>query len=218
MSTPSRSALVGRAATEVSGSGPRAFDADQRLTVPAVSAGREPAVRALVGARAHGGGGADTTELRFADLGLDPAARLSGLRVLVAPPAGRLPQRVRAGAHRPAVSRCRCSASAHALAHPQVVATNRHVSCGGPDLASAWPGSGDTLSGTERGRGERRVRPLSHRTGGVPVLTCRGDGRRVARHYDAGVAPGDSAEGANERLGVMDHRVWRLTAAVGLAC
>ncbi|OYW00070.1 MAG: hypothetical protein B7X11_04825, partial [Acidobacteria bacterium 37-65-4] len=67
---PSRSALVGRAATEVSGSGPRAFDADQRLTVPLYLLDvSRPFERWSVLART---GGADTDRIRFADLGLDP--------------------------------------------------------------------------------------------------------------------------------------------------
>ncbi len=96
---PSRSRLVGRAATEVSGSGPRAFDADKRLDVAPVPAGREPALRAVVGAGAHRRCRCGHPALRRPRP--RPRARLPRLRVLVAHPDGHLPQRLRPRPHRP---------------------------------------------------------------------------------------------------------------------
>lgn len=139
---PSRSALIGQAATSVSGSGPRPFDADQRLSVPLYLLDvNRPFERWSVLART---GGADT--VRFADLGL------AGDRDYVV---FEFWSRRFLGAHRGAfvpgpidpARKVQVFCIRERVAHPQVVATNRHVSCGGPDLERVtW--RGDTLSGT----------------------------------------------------------------------
>ncbi len=139
---PSRSALIGRAATAVSGSGPRAFDADRRLSVPLYLLDvNRPFERWSVLART---GGADT--VRFADLGL---ARDRDYLVF------EFWSRRFLGAFRGAfvpgpidtARKIQVFCIRQRVAHPQVVATNRHVSCGGPDLERVtW--RGDTLSGT----------------------------------------------------------------------
>jgi hypothetical protein len=140
---PSRSALIGRAATEVSGSGPRPFDADQRLTVPLYLLDvNRPFERWTVLART---GGADTAPIRFADLGLDP-----GRDYLVFEFWSRRMLGAFHGAFTPGPIDPRFAVQVFCIrervGHPQVVATNRHVSCGGPDLQRvAW--SGDSLSG-----------------------------------------------------------------------
>ncbi len=143
---PSRSALMGRAATEVSGSGPRAFDADKRLTVPLYLLDvSRPFERWSVLARTVGGG-ADTAEVRFADLGLDPAAsylvfEFWSQRLLGAFRGGFVPGSI------DSTFKVQVFCIRARVAHPQVVATNRHVSCGGPDLRRvAW--RADTLSGS----------------------------------------------------------------------
>ncbi|MDE3215618.1 MAG: alpha-galactosidase [Gemmatimonadota bacterium] len=139
---PSRSALIAQAATSVSGSGPRPFDADQRLSVPLYLLDVDrPFERWSVLART---GGADT--VRFADLGLAPARdylvfefwahRFLGVRRDAFEPGPIDPAR-----------KVQVFCIRERVAHPQVVATNRHVTCGGPDLERvAW--HGDTLSGT----------------------------------------------------------------------
>lgn len=143
---PSRSERIGRAATEVSGSGPRSFDADKRLTVPLylldVNRSFE---RWSVLART---GGADADSLRFAELGLDGDAdylvfEFWSHALLGTFHAGFVPgpidpdRKVQVFCIRQSVS------------HPQVVATNRHVTCGGPDLEDvSW--RDDALSGRSR--------------------------------------------------------------------
>lgn len=141
---PSRSALVGQAATSVSGSGPRAFDADQRLSVPLYLLDIDrPFERWSVLART---GGADT--VRFSDLGLASdrdylVFEFWSRRFLGARRGTFVPGAIDS-AHKVQVFCIR-----ERVPHPQVVATSRHVSCGGPDLERvAW--SGDTLSGVSR--------------------------------------------------------------------
>ncbi|HVB29966.1 MAG TPA: alpha-galactosidase [Gemmatimonadaceae bacterium] len=141
---PSRSALVGRAATEVSGSGPRAFDADQRLTVPLYLLDvNRPFERWSVLART---GGADTDRIRFADLGLDPARAYLVFEFWSRTLLGAFHTEFAPGPI-DATRQVQVFCIRERVPHPQLVATNRHVSCGGPDLERlSW--SGDTLSGT----------------------------------------------------------------------
>ena len=142
---PSRSQLIGRAATEVSGSGPRVFDADKRLSVPLYLLDvSRPFERWSVLART-GGDPADSDSIRFADLGLDPAPAYLVFEfwshtLLGTFRTGFVPGPVDAG------RKVQVFCIRRRVAHPQVVATNRHVSCGGPDLESvSW--SGAALSG-----------------------------------------------------------------------
>ncbi len=141
---PSRSALVGRAATEVSGSGPRAFDADQRLTVPLYLLDvNRPFERWSVLART---GGADTDRIRFADLGLDPDREYLVFEFWSHTLLGAFHTEFTPGPIDPA-RQVQVFCIRERVPHPQLVATNRHVSCGGPDLERlSW--RGDTLSGT----------------------------------------------------------------------
>ncbi len=140
---PSRSERIGRAATAVSGSGPRVFDADQRLEASLYLLDVDrPFERWSVLART---GGPDADSIRFAELGLSPepdylvfefwAHRLLGTfhRGFVPGPID--PER-----------KVQVFCIRRRVPHPQVVATNRHVTCGGPDLVNvSW--AGDTLSG-----------------------------------------------------------------------
>lgn len=143
---PSRSALLGRTATEVSGSGPRALDADKRLTVPLylldVSRSFE---RWSVLART---GGVDSDTLRFADLGLDSLRdhlvfEFWSHTLVDAHYGGFVPGPIDPG------RMVQVFCIREQVDHPQVVATDRHVSCGAPDLdAVAW--RDDALSGASR--------------------------------------------------------------------
>ncbi len=140
---PSRSRLVGRAATEVSGSGPRAFDADKRLDVPLYLLDvNRPFERWSVLART---GGVDADTLRFADLGLDPGPdylvfEFWSHTLLGAFHGGFVPGPI------DPERKVQVFCIRRRVAHPQVIATNRHVSCGGPDLESVgW--NDDTLAG-----------------------------------------------------------------------
>ena len=168
---PSRSGLISRAATAVSGSGPRAFDADKALEVPLYLLDvSRPFERWSVLART---GGADSAPIRFADLGLDPARQylvfefwskrlLGGFTNAFVPGPIDSTFKVQVFCVRLRVD------------HPQVVATNRHVSCGGPDLEQvAW--HGDTLSGTSRvvagdGYDIFLTEPAGYRLAGVTAI------------------------------------------------
>jgi len=142
----SRSPLVGRAATEVSGSGPRAFDADQSLNVSLYLLDvSRPWGRWSVLART---GGEDTDTLRFADLGLDPAEEHIVFEFWSKTTLGTF-----RGGFAPGPVDPRFQVQVFCIREhedrPQVVATSRHVSCGGPDLEDvAW--EGEALVGVSR--------------------------------------------------------------------
>ncbi len=142
---PSRSAELGRADTEVSGSGPRVFDASLRPTCDLFLLEID---RPFESWSVLGRTGESAAEIAFADLGLDPAKEyyvfefwtkrlLGSFRATFAP--GRLDP----------LFRSQALAIRERLPRPQVLATNRHVTCGAVDLDDVrW--SGLTLAGTSR--------------------------------------------------------------------
>ncbi len=171
---PSRSQMVGRAATEVSGSGPRAFDADKRLGVSLylldVNRSFE---RWSVLART---GGADADTLRFADLGLDPEVdylvfEFWSHELLGSLHGGFVPGVIDAG------RKVQVFCIRRRATHPQVIATNRHVSCGGPDLEDVGWSAGE-LSGVSNVVGHDEyvlylTEPAGFRLGDVQVRGAR---------------------------------------------
>ncbi len=140
---PARSSRIAEAGAALSGSGPRPFDADQRLEAWLYQLDiARPFGRWTVLARAGG----PAAPIRFADLGLAPDSTylvfefwtrhfLGAFRRAFAP--GPVDPRYRVQdfcirARQP---------------HPQLVATSRHVTCGGVDLGYVgW--NADTLRGT----------------------------------------------------------------------
>lgn len=142
---PSRSAELVRVDTEVSGSGPRVFDASLRPTCDLFLLEVDRPYESWF---VLGRTGESAAEIAFADLGLDPARdycvfefwtqRLLGsFRGTFAP--GPLDPRFRSQA----------LAIRERLPRPQVLATNRHVTCGAVDLDDVrW--SGRSLAGTSR--------------------------------------------------------------------
>ena len=101
--------LLALAGTELSGSGPRPFDADQREVVPLLPARHRPAVRAVDGAGPHPG----RRRRRPARRARPPGRRgVPRVRVLDPAPARRGAGRARRRADRPAVRRAGRSASA----------------------------------------------------------------------------------------------------------
>jgi alpha-galactosidase len=142
---PTRSSRLSLVEHEVSGSGPRPFEADQRLhqTLYQLDIAR-PFERWTVLARTAGA--PDT--LRVTDLGL-PAGRqyvafdFWGKRFL-----GAFRDTIALGAVDP-VFQVQVVCLRERRPRPQLLATNRHVSCGGVDLESlSW--SGTALSGVSR--------------------------------------------------------------------
>ncbi len=139
---PSRSSRIGEADASVSGSGPRPFDADQRLEVPLYQLDvTRPFERWTVLART---GGADEP-IRFADLGLAGDGEYLVFEFWTRKLRGSFRESFVPGRVDPRFQ-VQDFCIRERAAHPQLVATNRHVSCGAVDLvALAW--SGDTLSG-----------------------------------------------------------------------
>lgn len=133
----SRSRLIAGANTEVSGSGSRPFDADRALTVPLTLLDvSRPFERWSVIART---GGSDT--LRFASLGIaDDQPQLVfefWTKRFVGVHSGSFV----AGAIDPAYQVQAFCVRAQ-VARPQLIATSRHVSCGGTELrAMRWTGN-----------------------------------------------------------------------------
>lgn len=146
---PSRSDAMSRASIEMSGSGPRTFDATQNLSTHYLYAidVTKPYEQWMVLARTGG----DTGAIRMADLGLVPdqeylafefwtKAFLGAFQQSFTPPAIDPRYGVQAICLRPR------------LARPQLVATNRHVSCGAMDVsdvtwrARALDGVGDAVA------------------------------------------------------------------------
>jgi len=142
---PSRSGELGRVATEVSGSGPRPFDASLQPTCDlfALEIDR-PFENWLVLGRT----GESVREIRFADLGLDPGKEYWVFEFWSKGLLGSFSGSFSPGPLDP-VFRSQALAVRERRPHPQVLATSRHVTCGGPDLADVRWADG-ALSGTSR--------------------------------------------------------------------
>lgn len=141
---PSRSNALARAAVEVSGSGPRPFDATQALSTHYLYAVdvEKPFERWMVLARTGG----DGEPIRFADLGLKADAEYLAFEFWTKSYLGAFQLALTPGAVDPRFG-VQAICLRERAAHPQVLATNRHVTCGAVDLASvAW--SGTALDGT----------------------------------------------------------------------
>ena len=140
---PSRSALLAGAATELSGSGPRAFDADQREVVHLYQLDiARPFEQWSVVARTGGPG-----TIRFAELGLPAATDYVGFEYWTRRTIGVVRDSVVAGPIDTAYG-VQVLCLHPRAAHPQLLGTNRHVTCGGPDLVDvAWTDGLGLLSG-----------------------------------------------------------------------
>jgi len=140
---PSRSSLIGQADRSVSGSGPRPFDADQRLVQPLYQLDvSRPFERWTVLARTGGTEG----PIRFADLGLAADREFMVFEFWTRQMLGAFRELFVPG---PVDSRYQVQdfCIRERLDHPQLLATSRHVGCGVVDLVDvAW--SGDTLRGS----------------------------------------------------------------------
>jgi hypothetical protein len=139
---PSRSMQLGRADVEVSGAGPRPLDADQ---LPVTHLFLLDITRPFERWTVLGRTGGEDVSVRFADLGLPDSTD----RLVFEFWTRRLLPSTRAGfAFAPFDSTIRAQAYCirERATHPQLVATGRHVTCGGPDLETvAW--RSDALSG-----------------------------------------------------------------------
>ena len=140
---PSRSSRIASARSEVSGAGPRPFDADQASIIPLYLLEiNRPFERWMVVGRLGG----EASPIRFADLGLDPAGSYQVFEFWTKRFLGSLTNEFDPGTI-DSTYHAQVFCIRNQVDHPQVVATNRHISCGGVDLtAVAWDGT--TLTGT----------------------------------------------------------------------
>lgn len=142
---PSRSAELWRVDSEVSGSGPRAFDAGASTTCDLFLLEID---RPFENWAVLGRTGESAAEVRFADLGLDPAKEYFVFEFWTKKLLGSFTGAFIPGPIDPKF-RCQAFAVRERLDRPQIVATNRHVSCGGVDLIDAgWEKS--VLTGRSR--------------------------------------------------------------------
>lgn len=132
---PSRSRLLGEARLTMSGSGPRPFEADQRHTQSLFLLDvSRPFERWSVLARIEGA----PSRIDFADLGLAPDKSYEVFEFWTKRRLGAFTKSFAAGAIDPRFEVQALCIREHAT-HPQLLATNRHVTCGGPDLgAVSW--------------------------------------------------------------------------------
>jgi alpha-galactosidase len=135
---PSRSERLTETATTVSGSGPRPFDAEQRLvaTLYQLDVNR-PFERWTVLARTAGA----PAMMRFTDLGLATGIDYTVFEFWTKRLLGDFRDSFRAG---PIDSgyQVQVFCIRERTRHPQLLATNRHVTCGGPDVERvSWNGT-----------------------------------------------------------------------------
>jgi alpha-galactosidase len=146
---PSRSNAIGRAAEEVSGSGPRVFDATQALSTHylyAVDVSRSYE-HWMVLARTGG----ESSPIHVADLGLASDREYLAFEFWTKSFLGTFQNAFTPGAIDPRFG-VQTICLRERVGHPQLVATNRHVSCGAMDVsnvtwvASALDGTSDVVA------------------------------------------------------------------------
>jgi len=146
---PSRSDAIGRASVEMSGSGPRSFDATQQLSTHylyAVDVSR-PYENWMVLARTGG----DPGPIRFADIGLASDRDYVAFEFWTKSLLGTFQRAFTPGAVDPRFD-VQAICLRQKTSHPQLVATNRHVACGATDVtdvrwaANALDGVSDVVA------------------------------------------------------------------------
>ena len=184
---PTRSSLLHEASRQLSGAGPRPFDADQRLTVPLYQLDiARPFEQWTVLARTGG----DDPAIALTDLGLPAATDFVGFEFWTGRALGIVRDTLHAGPVDPAYQ-VQVTCLRPRVDHPQLLSTNRHVTCGGVDLEQvAWDAR--ALSGTSTVvAGDAYELFLTEPAGfGAPRVTAEGaevigselaDGTRVVR-------------------------------------
>ena len=145
---PSRSSLIGLAGTQLSGSGPRPFDADQREVVSLYQLDiARPFDQWTVLARTR-----DEGPIPLAELGLLPGTDYVGFEFWTKQSLGTVRDTLRIGPIDEQYD-VQVICLHPRVDHPQVLSTNRHVTCGGPDLHDVvW--HDNLVSGTLTGESE----------------------------------------------------------------
>jgi len=128
---PSRSGELGRVGAEVSGSGSRVFDAGLQPTCDLFLL---EIARPFEDWMVLGRTGESVREIRFADLGLNPGKEYFVFEFWTRKLLGSFTGSFAPGPLDP-VFRSQALAIRERQPHPQVIATSRHVTCGGVDLA-----------------------------------------------------------------------------------
>ncbi|OGD13267.1 MAG: hypothetical protein A2V76_10765 [Candidatus Aminicenantes bacterium RBG_16_63_14] len=139
---PSRSGELNRVDAEVSGSGSRVFDAGLQPTCDLFLL---EVVRPFEGWAVLGRTGESVREIKFADLGLDAGKEYFVFEFWTRRLLGSFLSSFAPGSLDPHF-RSQALAIRERKPHPQVLATSRHVTCGGVDLADVRWANG-TLSG-----------------------------------------------------------------------
>ncbi len=143
---PSRSSQLGRVDAEVSGAGPRPFDGGY---TPACHLYALEIDRPFENWTVLGRTGGEFAEIRLADLGLDPAREYYVFEFWSRRLLGSFSGGFAPGALDPKF-RSQAFVIRERRAHPQLVATSRHVTAGGVDLEDVrWDGT--ALVGRSRG-------------------------------------------------------------------
>jgi hypothetical protein len=148
---PSRSARLGEAGGTLSGAGPRPFDADPRLVMPLYQLEiARPFEQWTVLGRTAGSDG----RIEFADLGLPGGKDYVAFEFWTHTALGVARDRLALPPIDP-VYQVQVVCLRARLDHPQILATSRHVTCGGPDLSDvSWAngvlaGTSDLVAGDE---------------------------------------------------------------------
>jgi len=134
---PSRSENLERVNSAVSGSGPRVFDAGYtpHCFLYLLEINRPFESWCILGRT-----GGDFPEIRFADLGLDPAREYYVFEFWTKKLLGSFQQAFIPGAV-DQKSRSQAFCIRERTSHPQLIATSRHITCGGVDLQELqWDG------------------------------------------------------------------------------
>jgi len=134
---PSRSENLFRADTEVSGSGPRVFDASfiPNCFLYLLEISRPFDYWCLLGRT-----GDDYPEIRFADLGLDPSQEYFVFEFWSKKLLGSFNTGFAPGRLDP-IFKSQAFCIRQRKSHPQLIATSRHITCGGADIRNAqWDG------------------------------------------------------------------------------
>lgn len=172
---PSRSSLLSLAGEQTSGAGPRPFDADQRLVVPLYQLDvARPFEQWTVLARTGG----DSQPIALHDLGLADSTDYLGFEFWSRQALGVVRDSLRPGPVDPRYQ-VQVFCLRRRLEHPQILATSRHVTCGGPDLQDIHWEAG-VLSGTSDIVAGDRYALFVHEPAGYRFERAEADGAALA--------------------------------------
>jgi len=178
---PSRSQNLWRVDAEVSGKEPKAFDAG---LVPGCHLYLLEVNRPFEDWMVLGRTGGEDAEIRFADLGLDKAGEYFVFEFWSQKLLGAFRGAFRPGEIDPKFN-CQVFCIRERQAHPQVLATNRHVTGGGVDLVDvAWESR--RLSGTSRVVGGDTYELFVSMPTGYSFDLAEGDGAEVLNAREDG--------------------------------